>query len=110
MPERCMECPDGSIGCGPTGIDPCSLSGAHDEDKCHKVVVLVKEVGGKFTARLWVPGHGCAMPSGYTRAGDFLIRVKAGKVQNQCAVKVLGVEWPNPKDCHEVVDDEGKTT
>lgn len=106
MAERCVDCDDGFIGCGPDGIDPCAQWGEPDEDKCHKVVVLVREVGGKCTARLWVPGKGCKKPAGYTRAGHFRIRVQAGKVQNQCAAKVFGVTSPKPADCHGHVDDE----
>lgn len=105
MPAQCVECPGGFMGCGPDDIDPCSDWGDPDERRCHKVVVLVKELpNGKCTARLWVPGPSCPKPTGWARAGDFRILVEAGKIQNECAAKVY-VEDPA---CPDVVDYEAE--
>lgn len=108
MAERCEECADGTVGCGPDGVDVCGHWANPDEDRCHKVVVLVREKKkGKCTARLWVPGPRCKKkPKGYRRAGHFFVRVQAGKMQNKCAAKILNVEWLDPSTCSDIVDDE----
>ena len=103
MPE-CVRCNDGSIACGPRGEDNCDPWSRPEEDRCHRVHVLVKKVAGKCTARLWLGGDGCTPPDGYQDAGSFLVHIQAGKVQGDCVAKVLNVTWIDEDDCSIVVD------
>ena len=86
------------IGCGPAGVDACSPFADPDEDKCHKVTVLVKDVGGTCKARLWLQS---SVPSGWTAVGHFWIRIQAGKVSDKCIAKLF---FENECDGSDVAD------